>query len=255
MSDSEEEVPRHRDGRDEEESGESDIENGTRKRGPNKKYIFMQDFDTYEEAKEYLSRAEQQKWVYQYERRTEQGTKRYYSSKYTRNCIAFGYILLHADEFKSSWYCTEQHEHEAAQQKRGLSQETKDMVVELLQQKVSTPALIVAALERKQVVVDPKKIANFLSTYRKKTYGDGNISLTELKQWCNKRMDIPEDHDQPFVGAFEYKVESDELNYFRLFLTTIRLLQNIFETTHLAADGTYKLIYQGSFFVYIFAFL
>lgn len=226
MSSSEDDVPEHYDNTD---TDASDIEEDEeqvqkRKRGPNKKY----------------KQIDNQKLVHQYDRSTEIGLKQFYKCNFARKCEAFGYILLHAEEeTKVTWYSTEIHDNNAFPQESGIPGEIKEKIKKLLQQRVTSPQAILTALEVNGIDnVSKKKIVSFLAQYRKKTISEASISLTTLKKWCEERENVPENRDTPFVGSFTYKLDSDELSYFRLFVTTIRLLQNALKSPLVAADGT-----------------
>ena len=90
------------------------------------------------------------------------------------------------------------------------------------------------------------QLNNFLAQYRKKKHGKNQISLGELRKWCEDRSTIPENLDCPFVPAFNLS-HDEETNHsvVRVFVTTRRLLVNTAFVNHLATDGTYKLIWQG----------
>lgn len=84
-----------------------------------------------------------------------------------------------------------------------------------------------------------------MARLRTEKYGPSSINLAELEAWCSERKQIPENLDQVFVADFSHGINNNKLRFFRLFLTTKRLLLNAPKTKHLTIDATYKLIYQG----------
>ena len=91
----------------------------------------------------------------------------------------------------------------------------------------------------------PKKtqLNNFLRKVRKYKTSMQGSTLNELKTWCTEHMQIPEDDDTVFVGAFEIEPLPSQL--FRVFLTTKRLISFALKNKHILADATYKLICEN----------
>ena len=98
------------------------------------------------------------------------------------------------------------------------------------------------------------------------TFGDGEISLGDLKSFLFALTTKPSNIDKPFVLDFkvkfgendilnvstdttseeeEEKFEAPEKSSFWFFFTTVRLLENMKKTTLIAADSTFKLVWQG----------
>ncbi len=84
------------------------------------------------------------------------------------------------------------------------------------------------------------------------------ISLGELEKWCLENQAIPVQDNEPFVVNFisnddcsSYEEDDDDGDkknsgaYFALFISTKRLLEIASRATHIHADATYKLIWQG----------
>ncbi len=80
-----------------------------------------------------------------------------------------------------------------------------------------------------------KQLANYLSQYKKKKYGDSSISLGELEQWCEDHSAIPANENEPFVVNYNIvyhdEIEEDDDNdeyddkdVFRFFVSSKRLL-------------------------------
>ncbi|CAF1030694.1 unnamed protein product [Didymodactylos carnosus] len=96
-------------------------------------------------------------------------------------------------------------------------------------------------------------------TIRKK-YGSYIISLGELEQWCQDNSNVPANENTAFVVSYKilYDVEEDEEDeeddedvddtsgkVFRLFISSVRLLSVGSVASHINADATYKLVWQG----------
>ena len=82
------------------------------------------------------------------------------------------------------------------------------------------------------------------------------ISLEELERWCEDNQNIPLDENESFVVSYkilyeyeEYEddedVEDNDGNEFRIFISSSRLLNIALISSHIHADATYKLIWQG----------
>ncbi|CAF4257093.1 unnamed protein product, partial [Rotaria magnacalcarata] len=87
---------------------------------------------------------------------------------------------------------------------------------------------------------------NYLVHYKKKKYGSHKISLGELEQWCKNNLNVPTDENEAFVVSYkilydneEYEddegdedVEENDGNRFRIFISSIRLLNIISMSSH-----------------------
>jgi hypothetical protein len=108
-----------------------------------------------------------------------------------------------------------------------------------------------------------------IQKYKKEIIGEGEISLGELKAFLDKHSEVPEDDDQPFVLGYMIKIpkrklleissendtdnkgetidrpEDFEIPSFWFLFTTVRLLNLLTMTNLIAADSTFKLVWQG----------
>jgi hypothetical protein len=102
---------------------------------------------------------------------------------------------------------------------------------------------------RRQNIDEPKisQLNTYLATIRKKLHGKSEVSYYDLDVWCSKRSEIPQDIHQVFVIGYVINVDEDDpkKSIFRVSISTRFLLELAFRTTHLAADATYKLNFQG----------
>jgi hypothetical protein len=86
------------------------------------------------------------------------------------------------------------------------------------------PLKIIHKLNELNVDTPPKKqIENFLSSIRRKKFGQALPSLNDLIAWCGKRSEVPEDEDEVFVGKTAF--DPFPIKRFRIFLTTKRLIK------------------------------
>lgn len=98
--------------------------------------------------------------------------------------------------------------------------------------------------------------------YKDNEFGGSEISLGELETFLKENSNVPQDIDEPFVLDFSIKYgknntldisdenmdidaeEGEESSFWFLF-STIRLVRLITKTTLIAADSTFKLVWQG----------
>ncbi|CAF4727599.1 unnamed protein product, partial [Rotaria sp. Silwood2] len=122
---------------------------------------------------------------------------------------------------------------------------------------IKKPKLILRALESRKVKVPTSaQLNNYLVYYRKKKYGSHKISLGELEEWCKNNETIPVDENQSFVVCYKIlyngdededdeDIEDDAGGKFRLFISSLRLLNIASKSQHIHADATYKIVWQG----------
>ncbi|CAF1356101.1 unnamed protein product [Adineta ricciae] len=130
----------------------------------------------------------------------------------------------------------------------------KQAVAELYSDGVTKPRQIMRALEaRKMKTPTYGQLNSYLVHLRKKKYGSHQISLGELEQWCQANESIPTTEDTAFVVSYEIKyddeddedVEDYQGSRFRIFISFLRLLSITLLSSHINADATYKLVWQG----------
>lgn len=99
---------------------------------------------------------------------------------------------------------------------------------------------------------------NYIKSYRKRAFGEPAVSIEDMIDFCEQRLAVPEDVDEPFVIAYGHSKlpnqlnepessdeEDDEsTNWFRYIMTTKRLLHNA-KTANIAhTDATNKIVIQ-----------
>jgi hypothetical protein len=115
------------------------------------------------------------------------------------------------------------HEHAEKEQKNIISEATHKRIVELclLGHK---PERILQQL-KSDGLDQPDKIFlnNLLKKIRKEKFGIKLPTFRELQQWCEDNKAVPEDDDAVFVGSYDIGANLEK-KYFRIFLTTKRLM-------------------------------
>ncbi|CAF1431807.1 unnamed protein product [Rotaria magnacalcarata] len=201
------------------------------------------------------------KWSKHYTNHTEKGRMVYYRCKKAKlrgsQCTLSIYLLYHAETDKVTIYKTEaEHDHHV-DKVRGIDENVKKCIEELFNDGIMKPKEIIRALQARKVKIPTyTQLNNYLVHYKKKKYGSHKISLGELEQWCKNNLNIPTDENEAFVVSYkilydneEYEddedVEENDGNLFRIFISSIRLLNIISMSSHVCSDATYKLVWQG----------
>ena len=201
-------------------------------------------------------------WSKHYTNFTDKGKRIYYRCKKVRRrgvqCSASLSLLYHADSDQVTIYKTEgDHDHHE-DEIRGIGDDIKQCVEQLYNDGITKPKLILRVLQSRQLKVPSyAQLNNFLVYHRKQKYGSHTISLGELEQWCEDNSIMPINEYQPFVVSYKIVYDDDddedieedeeETNerIFRFFLSSVRLLNIASVATHINADATYKLVWQG----------
>ncbi|CAF1366121.1 unnamed protein product [Rotaria sordida] len=200
-------------------------------------------------------------WSKYYTNHTEDGRKVYYRCKKAKRhgpqCTASLYLLYHADSDRVTIYETEAEHQHHQDETRGIDENVKKIIEDLFNDGIKKPKLILRALESRKVKVPTSaQLNNYLVYYRKKKYGSHKISLGELEEWCKNNETIPVDENQSFVVCYkilyngdEYEddedIEDDAGGKFRIFISSLRLLNIASKSQHIHADATYKIVWQG----------
>ena len=79
--------------------------------------------------------------------------------------------------------------------------------------------------KKQQPEIHKTQLNNLKMRLKEKALGSSNGKISDLKNWCNERSEIPDNDDEVFCGGFEYKLDDeDSIEYLRLFVTTKRLI-------------------------------
>ncbi|CAF2251995.1 unnamed protein product [Rotaria magnacalcarata] len=173
------------------------------------------------------------------------------------HCTLSIYLLYHAETDKVTIYKNEAEYDHHVDKVRGIDESVKKCIEELYNDGIMKPKEIIRALQARKVKIPTyTQLNNYLVHYKKKKYGSHKISLGELEQWCKNNLNIPTDENEAFVVSYkilydneEYEddedVEENDGNLFRIFISSIRLLNIISMSSHVCSDAIYKLVWQG----------
>ncbi|CAF1487839.1 unnamed protein product, partial [Rotaria sordida] len=174
-------------------------------------------------------------WSKYYTNYTENGRKVYYRYKKAKHhgpqCSSSIYLLYHADSDNVTIYKTEADHDHRNNELCGIDENIKKIIEELYNDGIMRPKLIIRALQSRRIKV---------------------LTLGELEQWCKNNLDIPIDENTAFVVSYKVLYDDEEYedvedgggNKFRVFISSIRLLNIASMSQHIHADATYKLIWQ-----------
>ncbi|CAF2821308.1 unnamed protein product [Rotaria sp. Silwood2] len=175
-------------------------------------------------------------WSKYYTNYTDDGRQCYYRCNLVKRrgpqCPASIYLLYHADSGKVTVYQKEAaHEHHNGST-RDIDENVKKCIENLFNDGIKKPKLIFRALQSRGINVP---------------------ILGELEHWCEDNQNIPLDENESFVVSYKILYEDQEYedvkdndgNKFRIFISSIRLLNMISMSQHIHADATYKLVWQG----------
>lgn len=242
---------RHQDGEDTMEDAE-DIEQALQKRtrGKSRVYTALCSFSNFEMADQILKGIfDGHKWR---KGNLNQGDKRFYNC-YTlgkkSKCIKKMYLFMHSD----SQYCTvymsdDPHNHEESANNADLNRlkaNVKDKIIQIYENETKQTSEIIEKLNQHGLKATSTQIYNLLQRYKTANYGERNMTLNQLKEYCTEHEEIPEDIDQVYIADKFFEAGFTEANEVRVFLTTKRLIQLALHTKHLCIDATYKLLWQG----------
>ncbi|GBN07365.1 hypothetical protein AVEN_182099-1 [Araneus ventricosus] len=119
------------------------------------------------------------------------------------------------------------------------------MVRQLFEDGIRKPNAIIAAFQNRGLKEPEKlKLKTFLAKVRQEKFGPPTISVKDVFNWCNARMDVPVE-DTPFVLGVNVEVDDGDKRDLKIVISTKRLLRLMIKTEGVQTDATYKLIWQG----------
>ncbi|CAF1159836.1 unnamed protein product [Rotaria sordida] len=192
-------------------------------------------------------------WSKHYTNYSDIGRKVYYRCRKSKlrgpQCSAGIYLLYHAESDQVSIYKTETDHDHHERKVRGIDENVNKCIEDLFNDGITKPKQIIRALQTRNFELPSYvQIKNFLVQYKKTKFGSYIVSLGESEQWCKQNINISTDENKYFVVSYKimYNDEEDvDGNKFRVFLSTVRLLNIASISSHIHADATYKLIWQG----------
>jgi hypothetical protein len=105
---------------------------------------------------------------------------------------------------------------------KSISQATKDKIIDLERLGTRPKRILIELREGGLDIPTTSQLANFLKSYRRKEDGPASSTLSDIKNWCEQRLAIPDDDDMPFVVDYEISAIPDQS--FKIFITTKRLV-------------------------------
>lgn len=86
-----------------------------------------------------------------------------------------------------------------------------------------------------------KQIQNIVANYKNAQYGQSPITMNQLTKFVNEHSAVPQDEDVAFIVNFERSPSYQKnAKFFRLFVSTPRLLRMALDATIIHADATHK---------------
>ncbi|GBO43001.1 hypothetical protein AVEN_253874-1 [Araneus ventricosus] len=122
----------------------------------------------------------------------------------------------------------------------------REMVRQLFEDGIRKPNAIIAAFQNRGLK-EPEKmeLTNFLAKVRQEKFRPPTISVKDVFNWCNARMDVPVEEDTPFVLGVNVEVDDGDKHDLKIVISMKRLLRLMIKTERVQTDATYKLIWQG----------
>lgn len=141
------------------------------------------------------------------------------------------------------------HDHENNEMKKPepLSNEVKQRIIDLYKDR-STPKAILYKLQNDENMphVSINQVYNVTKAYKRKEFGESGVTLNGLTDFVHRKMGVPEDPDEAFVISFDRPGQDDDDNpWFRMFVSTKRLLRLSSLAKNIHSDGTYKITIEG----------
>lgn len=85
-----------------------------------------------------------------------------------------------------------------------------------------------------------RQVRAVIDNFKNDQYGKEPLTMSQLTEFVEMNMKIPNEQDKTFILSFERSPSTDPNKYFRFFLTTRRLLQMASMAKNLHADATHK---------------
>lgn len=223
-------------------------------RGRNRSYDFLKSFEGLHGLNDAQAAVvngeidEEGHWTKGNVTRTAEGTKFFYNCY--PECNKRIYILVRNDSLDNDIYIsTDEHDHNEEEHEGILPTKTKQFILDLyLNKKTRKPFRILELImENNLPQVTKTQLNNFIQRIKVKHFGSSNCTLSDFITWCEDNKAVPDDEDTTFCLNYEYLVHPNslEVEYYRAFLTTKRLLSFMEFNKILASDGTHKITYQG----------
>lgn len=134
------------------------------------------------------------------------------------------------------------HNHEGSQNLAyKMSNEVRGMILNQLQEKKTLKGIMYALRQNKDIVVPTQRqVQSVIDGYRKR-HTKPKLTLGQLRDFVNQHSEIPEDENKAFVVNYQRHVIGERDQWFRMFVSTPRLLRYSTSADIIHADGTYKI--------------
>jgi len=229
---------------------------------PAKIWLRDRSFDSAIEAIKYM-KAEKD-WSLHYKNNTSDGEKHYYRCNKAKRtgpqCAAAISLLFCSESHEVIVYTTDlehTHDSQAGKITAAIKAEIKNMYNLKLR-----PKAILREINRNNndgVLIKMSQLRNALQQIKKTECGGAiTLSVGQLEKWCIDNSSVPFGDCEPFIVAHEFiyndeissdneeEEEDEDQEYkFRFFISSKCLLRLASNSTHICADGTYKLNWHG----------
>ena len=217
----------------------------TSKRRRNIEWIHKQDFESSKEAENLVSKSA---WNKRNTHIINDGKSVTYECKMHLNCEAKIRLLYYSHNSLIGYYESEDiHNENEEDRTTGILKETKECIRRLLSEKITEPNQILRILKHRNIPILSKSQLNNFLAYEKRKMGPRNVSLGEFEEWCQSRIDLPLEDDEPFVVDFDAIFDDPETASFHCIISTKRLLRILALRECIHIDSTYKLNFEGIF--------
>ncbi len=242
---------------DDEVSDDDDIDRTEIEKGPlDKKWRLEKTFESKDAMNEFL--AKENWWSYRSRNPCSEGTKFLYRcNKVMRNskqqCEA-GIYIVHSDNFDADGATTSYllyrksalHTHrKSPAYKQRVSERVKKTIIQQFEngrkpKKISYSILSDSSIPMKEKP-SYKQVRQIISNFINSGSGSSPLTMRKLTDFVKEHMKKPNGEDEAFIVKFERSPKQQKTDkYFRLFISTIRLLRNAAESTLVHADATHK---------------
>lgn len=248
---------------DSEEENESSTSEVVQKKA-NRKRTWEMDSVYESKEKAIASVKEGNIWSFHFSNTTSEGSKSYYRcnrvKKKGEQCAAGLYLFYPKNSSKVFLFrAAADHSHDNLHSlSNKLSEKMKMETRKLVELHVKPKKIFEILTEKGLQPKNKAQLSNYLVKLRKELFGPSAISLGQLEQWCIDHSLLPESDDAAFVVSYTVGYEDEELEddededenenrgpYFRIFVSTKRLLKSASISKKIHSDATYKLVWEG----------
>ena len=211
----------------------------TNTKGSNKEYVLEKTYSNMIEAKKGIDAGEvgDQHWTRGPSYNTNEGSKVCFTCRRYPKCPKRMQLLLdpNSQDVLVS-VSTDEHSHIAMGRLPALNPQSRAKVLELLESGVTKPRKILVQLESNGLPrISKVQINNLKSRIHLKASGPLTCTLSQFLQWVKLREDLPDNEDDVFVVAYDYKLsktKKTKIKDLRCFMTTKRVIKNALKSLY-----------------------